>query len=292
MSLPDRLVAMTFDDGPKSQYAFAAPLLKECGFNATFYITEGLRCLVDKERYMTWEEIATLDADGFEIGNHTQHHKNVNSQTNAELRADINHIDILCAAYDIAHPTTFCYPGYSNGLEVLTVLRQRGFRFARRGVAPEYLYDDEGGRGPAYDPDIHDPLLIPTAGASGPRWGFDDLLWALDQARDGQIAVLTFHGVPDLDRPWVHTEPDQFERYITHLHDNNFTVVALRDLADYTDGWRATPSNLANLSASSYRTGLRHWSRGKKASRVTTAASSSLTSTPNGRRYAYFLRLG
>ena len=69
MAVPDRLVALTFDDGPKSQYTFAAPLLKECGFNATFYITEGLRFLVDKERYMTWEEVAALDRDGFEIGN-------------------------------------------------------------------------------------------------------------------------------------------------------------------------------------------------------------------------------
>ena len=38
MAVPDRLVALTFDDGPKSQYTFAAPLLKECGFNATFYM--------------------------------------------------------------------------------------------------------------------------------------------------------------------------------------------------------------------------------------------------------------
>ena len=69
MAVFDRLVALTFDDGPKSQYTFAAPLLKECGFNATFYITEGLRFLVDKERYMTWEEVAALDRDRFEIGN-------------------------------------------------------------------------------------------------------------------------------------------------------------------------------------------------------------------------------
>ena len=62
MIVPDRLVALTFDDGPKSQYTFAAPLLKGCGFNATFYITEGLRFLVDKERYMTWEEVAAVAA--------------------------------------------------------------------------------------------------------------------------------------------------------------------------------------------------------------------------------------
>ena len=45
--------------------------------------------------------------------------------------------------------------------------------------------------------------------------------------------MLTFHGVPDLDHPWVDTEPDLFERYVTHLRDNDFTVVALRDLDDY-----------------------------------------------------------
>ena len=224
--IPDRLVALTFDDGPKSQYTFAAPLLKECGFNATFYITEGLRFLVDKDRYMTWEEVAALDRDGFEIGNHTQHHNNVTQQSPTELRADIDHIDKRCQEYGITEPTTFCYPGYSNGPEAVAVLRERG-------TDPEFPYDNEGGRGPAYDPAIHDPLLIPTTGASGPKWDFDDFLWALDQARDGHIAVLTFHGVPDLDHPWVDTKPDLFERYVTHLRDNDFTVVALRDLDRY-----------------------------------------------------------
>jgi peptidoglycan/xylan/chitin deacetylase (PgdA/CDA1 family) len=233
--IPDRLVALTFDDGPKSQYTFAAPLLKECGFNATFYITEGLRFLVDKDRYMTWEEVAALDRDGFEIGNHTQHHNNVTEQSPTELRADIDHIDKRCQEYGITEPTTFCYPGYSNGPEAVAVLRERGFRFARRGTDPEFPSDNEGGRGPAYDPAIHDPLLIPTTGASGPKWDFDDFLWALDQARDGHIAVLTFHGVPDLDHPWVDTKSDLFERYVTHLHDNDFTVVALRDLDRYID---------------------------------------------------------
>ena len=233
--VPDRLVALTFDDGPKSQYTFAAPLLKECGFNATFYITEGLRFLVDKDRYMTWEEVAALDRDGFEIGNHTQHHNNVTQQSPMELRADIDHIDKRCLENGITEPTTFCYPGYSNDPEAVAVLRERGFRFARRGTEPEFPYDNEGGRGPAYDPAIHDPLLIPTTGASGPNWDFDDFLWALDQARDGHIAVLTFHGVPDLDHPWVDTKPDLFERYVTHLRDNDFTVVALRDLDRHID---------------------------------------------------------
>ena len=110
---------------------------------------------------------------------------------------------------------------------------EKGFHFARRGVYPEFPYIQEGGRGPAYNPADHHPLLIPTTGASGPNWKFDDLVWAVEQARDGEIAILTFHGVPDLDHPWVHTEPEAFVRYMKYLYDEACTVVALRDLIKY-----------------------------------------------------------
>ncbi|MCZ6636201.1 MAG: polysaccharide deacetylase family protein [bacterium] len=237
--IPDKLVVLTFDDGVKSQATFAAPLLKQYGFNATFYITEGLNFLDKKTRYMTWEEVKTLHDEGFEIGNHTRHHKNVTTQSREELQADLIHIDHRCKSYGIPIPETFCYPGYSNNLEAAAALADHGFRFARRGTAPEYPYNKEGGRGPAYDPQTHSPLLIPTTGTSGPHWDFDDFLWALDQAKDGNIAVLTFHGVPDLDHPWVHTDPEVFTSYMDHLHKNDYTVIALKDLDSYID---STPS--------------------------------------------------
>ncbi len=51
--IPDKLVVLTFDDGCKSQATFVAPLLKSYGFGATFYITEGLNCLTNKEAYVS-----------------------------------------------------------------------------------------------------------------------------------------------------------------------------------------------------------------------------------------------
>jgi peptidoglycan-N-acetylglucosamine deacetylase len=231
--IPDKLVVLTFDDGPKSQATFAAPLLKRHGFGATFYITEGLNFLTDKVRYMSWEQVAELDAQGFEIGNHTRHHKNVTTQSRDELLADIDHIDQRCAEYGIVRPQTFGYPGYSNNAAALAVLQQRGFTLARRGTEPEFAYDQEGGRGPAFDPTLHHPLLVPTTGAAGPHWGFDDFLWALDQARDGKACILTFHGVPDLDHPWVHTDPEFFAACVEHLAAHQYRVIALRDLAPY-----------------------------------------------------------
>ncbi len=233
--IPDKLVVLTFDDGCKSQATFVAPLLKSYGFGATFYITEGLNFLTNKKAYMTWEEVRGLHDAGFEIGNHTRHHRNVTQQPVAALQADLVHIDDRCEAYGIRQPKTFCYPGYSHNDAAVEVVAEHGFRFARRGVAPEFPYDGEGGRGPAYNPALHHPLLIPTTGAAGPNWHFDDFRWALDQAVDGNIAVLTFHGVPDLEHPWVHTEPEQFEAYMAYLAENDYSVIALADLADYLD---------------------------------------------------------
>ncbi|MGY8824138.1 MAG: polysaccharide deacetylase family protein [Candidatus Latescibacterota bacterium] len=232
-TIPDGLVCLTFDDGVKSQHHFVAPLLEEAGFGATFYISEGLRFLDDKTRYMTWEEIADLDKRGFEIGNHTRAHIIVTSQSDAELLADIHYIDAQCHTFAIRKPTTFAYPGYSNGPEAVAVLRQRGFEFARRGPDPEFTRDNEGGRGPAYDPQQHDPLLVPTTGAAGPKYSEDDFKWSVDQATNGKICILTLHGVPDLDHAWVHTDPATFESYVRYLQDNACTVIALRDLNRY-----------------------------------------------------------
>ena len=241
--IPDKLVVLTFDDGNKSDVTFVAPLLQDYGFKATFFVTEGLNFLKNKKHYMTWEEVQKLHEEGLEIGNHTRHHRNVNDQSREELLADLAHIDCRCKEYSISVPNTFCYPGYSHGEAAAKVLAEHELHFARRGVAPEFTHNANGGRGPAYDPSVHHPLLIPTTGASGPDWTFDDFVWAVEQAKGGKICVLTFHGVPALEHPWVNTTPDAFEAYMNYLHKNDCTVVALGDLAQYVNPsvWRRKP---------------------------------------------------
>ncbi len=45
--------------------------------------------------------------------------------------------------------------------------------------------------------------------------------------------MITFHGVPDLEHPWVNTEPDVFKTYMKYLKSEGYTVIALRDIAKY-----------------------------------------------------------
>src|SRR5436190_5342904 len=73
-SVPEKIVVLTFDDSVASQFTQVRPILKRHGFGATFFITEGFSFRTNKQDYMTWDQIAELQRDGFEIGNHTRDH--------------------------------------------------------------------------------------------------------------------------------------------------------------------------------------------------------------------------
>ena len=235
--IPNGLVVLTFDDGNKSDISFVAPTLKEYGFGASFYITEGLGYEADpnKEHYVSWEDVRQLHELGFEVGNHTGSHPNMTKLSKDDIRSNLELIEERCEEHGIPRPETFVYPGWSHSMPVVEVLAERQYIFARRGVSPEHPDGGSGARGRPYDPTEDHPLLIPTTGYAGPEWGFEDLVWAIDQARDGKIAVLTFHGVPAAEHPWVHTEPQDFIRYMDYLKEQGCTVIAIRDLARYVD---------------------------------------------------------
>lgn len=215
----DKIVVLTFDDSVASHATFVAPLLKQHGFGATFFITEGFEFLTDKEHYMTWQQIKALHDDGFEIGNHTRRHAAVPRQTPAQLEADIAHIEERCEQHGIPRPTSFCYPGYRTNSVALRVLSRRGYRFARAGGAR------------AFDPAKDHPLLLPQAFDGKPESTLAQFKAAVARARDGRIAIMTFHGVPDIKHPWVNTDPAKFVSYLRHLKEAGCKVIALRDLA-------------------------------------------------------------
>ncbi|MEI7902231.1 MAG: polysaccharide deacetylase family protein, partial [bacterium] len=69
--IPDKLVALTFDDGPLSGYTVVAPILKSFGFNGSFYICDFDSFRTRKDWYMTWRQMKAMADQGFDIGNHT-----------------------------------------------------------------------------------------------------------------------------------------------------------------------------------------------------------------------------
>ncbi|MFN5625807.1 MAG: polysaccharide deacetylase family protein, partial [Planctomyces sp.] len=229
--IPDRLVVLTFDDSAKSHFTVARPLLKEYGFGATFFITEGFDFRENKRDYMTWEEIRQLHEDGFEIGNHTRDHLGITDQTVGQLEEQLAGIESRCREHGIPAPVTLAWPGNAWTPKAFDVLRRHGIVLARRGGSPEFPYD--GGRGVAYEPGGDHPLLLPSAGDARPKWTVDNLIQAARQAQGGRVAILQFHGVPDTAHEWVSSSQQNFEAYLRYLKVENYRVIALRDLRKY-----------------------------------------------------------
>jgi peptidoglycan/xylan/chitin deacetylase (PgdA/CDA1 family) len=64
-------VAITFDDGSETDLLYAAPLLRELQFGATFYITTGF---LGRRGNLSKGQLRKLSDLGFEIGSHSMTH--------------------------------------------------------------------------------------------------------------------------------------------------------------------------------------------------------------------------
>ena len=216
-SVSGRVAVLTFDDACASHARFVGPLLKQYGFGATFFVCE-YPGFTNQAHYMTWDEIGQLHRQGFEIGNHTLTHRHVDRMTAAEMNAELDAIDLRCATQGIPRPVSFAYPGYGTNTAALAVLAKRGVRYARAG----------GGRACRPGEDL--PLLIPSVSGSGA--GTHRVIEALSRVQPGEVAVLTFHGVPDLAHPKVSVPPETFRVYLDYLRAAGFTVLSMRDAFD------------------------------------------------------------
>ena len=167
--MPDKLVVLTFDDASKSHFTVARPLLLKYKFGATFFVTEGWDFATNKKDYMTWDEIAQLHKDGFEIGNHTRDHQGVTEKNVPRSAEQLRAINARCKEHGIPPTVSFAYPGNAISKEALAAAQGTGILFARRGGSPEYPYKD--GRGIAYEPGLDHPLLDSHAPATPARTG-------------------------------------------------------------------------------------------------------------------------
>ena len=222
--IPEKVVVLTFDDACASQATFVAPLLKKYGFGATFYVCEFGKNFGDKTLYMSWDQMRSLHDMGFEIGNHTLTHPGLGGQSLDACIEQLTAIEDRCRRHEIPKPTTFCWPGYSLNKAFYSVLSDRGYGFARGGGERAYV--------PTHDNPFNTPSFAVHDGFLKNKDSFSK---AAKQAIAGQVVIFTFHGVPDLEHPWVNTKPADFEACMAYLKDNNYTVIAMRDLARYVN---------------------------------------------------------
>ncbi len=220
--IPDKLIVLSFDDAREDNVSFVAPLLKEYGFGATFYICEFPE-FGDTTRFMTWSQIKQLADMDFEIGNHTQSHIDLEEVSQKEFAKQVTYIEDKCHQWGIETPATFAYPGgrVGNNITLLEKLTSGGYTFART-IHPD-----------AYNPLKDNPLLLPSYCVHSNNLNM--LNDFLSKARNGNIVVLTLHGVSDTERYRVNTSKAHFLNLLKYLKENDYSVIAMRDLNKYVD---------------------------------------------------------
>lgn len=215
--IPDKLVVLTFDDGPLSGYTVVAPILKSFGFGGSFYVCDFDSFRTRKDWYMTWRQMKAMTDAGFEIGNHTTGHAG-----GCRIGGFLSLEDDL-VANGVPKPTTIAWPVFAVNTVTYPELAANGYLFGR------------GGHFRPYRPTVDNPFDIPCLGAGT----MEEFVRSVRQAAGGRIVTLCYHGVPDLEHQAVSLDPAVFKAQMQYLKDNDYKVIALRDLAEYIDPAKA-----------------------------------------------------
>ena len=70
--LPEKSVVITIDDGYRSVYEIAYPILLKYGFTAAVFVYTDFISVGSKA--LTWDQLREMKASGFEVGSHTASH--------------------------------------------------------------------------------------------------------------------------------------------------------------------------------------------------------------------------
>jgi peptidoglycan/xylan/chitin deacetylase (PgdA/CDA1 family) len=83
--LPKKAVAITIDDGYRSVYDLAYPIMRQHNFRATLFIYTAF--IGNSPNALTWEQLRELSESGFEVESHTISHTDLTRKRKGESEA-------------------------------------------------------------------------------------------------------------------------------------------------------------------------------------------------------------
>jgi peptidoglycan/xylan/chitin deacetylase (PgdA/CDA1 family) len=117
-------VVITFDDGCETDLIAAAPLLKETGFGATFYVVVGW---LGRPGWLSHTQVRELAGIDFEIGCHSMTHAYLTHLTLKQLRSEVSEAKERLEQIVGQRVDHFSCPGGRWDSRVAQVAREAGY---------------------------------------------------------------------------------------------------------------------------------------------------------------------
>ena len=131
--LPDKAVAITFDDAYRDIYVAGFPILKEKGFPFTIFINS--QPIVQNNRhFLNWQEMREMQAAGAVMANHTISHpymlrKNIDEtdgQWLSRMQSEIFEVEALLQQHLGSTPKMLAYPYGESNEDIRQLVRDAG----------------------------------------------------------------------------------------------------------------------------------------------------------------------
>jgi peptidoglycan/xylan/chitin deacetylase (PgdA/CDA1 family) len=266
-STSNKVVILTFGNGPKSQYTDAKPILDKYGFKASFFVVcDWIDSDEDEDEnsHMTWQDIETLYNDGHNIGAKSLNHKDLTTLPASELDFEVGQSKKCLADHNI-DARVFGTPygkGWDNSTVIDTIAKY--YDFAITGFS-KLMYlncdgwneqeEEENGYKSNTQTDCRtysdDGTLTYANRYSVKEWShsnadkeyfgndqliFEEFVKAVNSQEnfngDGIIRAIPIIAYHDLDHNITpdSTSVNLFDAEMKYLYDNGFTVLTMADL--------------------------------------------------------------
>lgn len=137
LSFSEAMVTLVFDDGTKSIYENALPILDSAGIKSTQAIVSGY---VTYDNYMNVGQIMDMQNNGHEIASHSRTHAHLTQLDTAGLQSEIvgSRDDLLAMGFALV--STFVYPYGEFNSTVTQFIADSGYYIGARTVEQGFNY--------------------------------------------------------------------------------------------------------------------------------------------------------
>jgi len=132
LTLPEKPIVLTFDDGYQNNYDNMLPILEEFSMKATVYVVTND---IGKKNYLTYEELFDMQKRGVELGSHTANHIPLTTLPLEKQESEIKLSKLMLEWKGLNTIYTFSYPNGAYDENLIKILEENEYLTAVTGEA-------------------------------------------------------------------------------------------------------------------------------------------------------------